>query len=227
MKIFNMPEKSHQRYVTWLERRVTEHCYTHQVSLNDASKRTGNSRSFLSSLFKRQSDIGIGRFFRICEALSIKPDAQLLDIAEGNAPSIDEVTDLVALRTNSPLPTTILDFIVIYAVPEPDDTTLSLLHLGEKSLAARVLPIQSNDMLQRAVDNFPAADRKKLVTSYQLAGKGTCLISIETLATHVHGQPEVNELMYKRLLFPVKDFNGKPAVGVYAIPASSRANSST
>ena len=226
-KFFDSKDPDCRRLIGWLERRVSEYCDQHRISLNEASELTGNSRSFLSGLFRKGSNLGASRFFKICDRLSINVDAHVAGIAAGRQPTIDEVTDIVAEGATEARLSAILQYLVIYAQPASDTASPHLLHLGERSLAANILPNACADRLQKAVDNFPESDRRKLITAYQLAASGTCLVSIEALTSHTHGQPGLSQIRYKRLLFPIADFRGRPAVGVHASPTSSSDRAAT
>ncbi|MFV1591274.1 hypothetical protein VWZ88_01740 [Phaeobacter sp. JH20_36] len=221
-KIFDETRSDPKRIAIWLEQRVLEYCARTGKSLNEASEESGNSRSFLSGLFKKGGDVGVCRFLRICHSLQIEIDEQALGIALGRRPTIDEVTDIVADGATTETIAPILDYLVIYAEPPHGAETLKLLHIGPQSLAARVIESSSLASLQKAVDSFPYQERQKLIMSYQLAAKGTCLISMEKLSSHIHGQPGAETIRYKRLLFPIQSFNGVCAVGVHA-SATSRA----
>ncbi len=198
-------------------------CEERGISLGQASVETGNSRGYLSRLFRDKNDIGYSRLQRLCSFLNIAPTDVLSQMSFSSTPTIDEITDYVAGGLDEDGFEALKEHILIYAVPPDDATSLSLLHMGDQSFAASVLSVANPDALQNAVDNFPENARRKLIASYGVAARGTCLISIEELSAKIHGQPEYSLLKYKRVLFPVNDFLGEPAVGIYACPVSKRA----
>ncbi|WP_082015732.1 helix-turn-helix domain-containing protein [Leisingera sp. ANG-M7] len=211
------------RLILWLEAQVESRRAELGLSLGEASIKAGNSRGYLSRLFRDKNDIGIARFHRICDALGISTSERTSALARNDFPSLDEITELVARGATEDEIRAFEDHILVYAEPDDSDSTLRLVHMGSKSLAAQVISTRSPSVLQRAVDAFPDASRKKLLASYRVAAKGACIITIERLSAHLHGQPGVDELVYKRLLFPIASFDGAPGVGIYAIPVSNSA----
>ena len=222
-KIFDTPAQPADRLLIWLENQIRDYCRKHQLSLNETSERSGNSRSYLSSLFKKRSDIGIRRFHRICESLNIQVTEAANSAIRGGMPSIDEISDLVSRGQIADHISAFLPFVVIYSAPKATESKLELLHMGHLSFAAEVMGTHSKETLERAVNSFPESARKKLLASYMLAASGTCVITTERMSAHLHGQPDKNELLYKRFLFPAGTYEGRQAVAIFAESISTSA----
>jgi transcriptional regulator with XRE-family HTH domain len=107
----------------------------------------------------------------------------------------------------------------LYGAPQPNDTSLRVLAMGSRSLAARTLGRADAKSLQYALSEVPDMGlRQRLVSAYRRAAEEGPVLSEEFLDVLAPGHAEKIRLDYMRLLLPVRDADGDLAIISYSKP---------